>query len=146
MTAVELQSRLQPLLNLQVLQELTAKIILNDQAPLKDKKISEWEKGQRPDGTDIGHYRSKAYELYKYQLNPLAYGTVDLLLTRQTASTLFVHRGSQNGGFIFGMNDTHNLIGRYGKDILGLNKQWFDNRQSAFYRLQLIQEIQTQLR
>lgn len=116
-------------------------IVLNDRQSLKNEKIDEWSEGLRPDDTKIGTYRSKEYRRFKEILNPKANGYVDLLLTGQTASTLFPQKGSENSGFIFGMNDTHNLIGRYEKDILGLNQNWFVNRQKEVYLNKLIQEI-----
>ena len=117
-------------------------IVLNDKQSLKNEKIDEWLHGKRPDGTDIGIYQSKDYEIFKYKINPLAHGTIDLILTGQTASTLFPKKGSANGLFTFGMNDRHNLL-RFGKDILGLNQQWFVNRQKEVYVSKLMKEIKS---
>lgn len=116
-------------------------IVLNDRQSLKNEKIDEWQEGLRPDNSKIGTYRSKEYRKFKSILNPKAGGYVDLLLTGQTASSLFVHKGTQNGSFIFGMNDRYNLIGKYGKDILGLNQNWFINRQKEKYVSELMKEI-----
>lgn len=121
-------------------------IVLSDQKPLKEEKINEWEHGLRPDGNGIGTYSPTEmgydYADFKNKINPLAgFGNVDLLLTRQTARTLYVHKASKKGSFIFGMNDTHNLIGRYGIDIMGLNQDWFDKRQNDIYRLTLVYNI-----
>lgn len=140
-SAEQYQKRLQPLLNLSAVQSLTEKIVLRDKQALKNEKIDEWQEGERPDESKIGTYRNKNYRELKKVLNPKANGYVDLLLTGQTASTLFVHKGSEKGSFIFGMKDTHNLIGRYGKDIMGLNQTWFINRQKEVYLSKLIQEI-----
>ena len=106
--------------------------MLSDQEKLKEQKVNEWERGLRPDNKKIGEYRDPEYKAFKQQFNPLAGGYVDLLLTRQTSKTLFVRPYA--GGFIFNMNDTHNLVGRYGFDILGLNQKWFDERQKNIYK------------
>lgn len=117
-------------------------IILNDKQALKSEKINEWLHGQRPDGRDIGYYHNNEYGYYKFKLNPLAHGTIDLILTGKTASSLFIRKGSANGLFTFGMNDTNNLL-RFGKDILGLNQQWFVNRQKEVYLRKLVTEIKS---
>jgi hypothetical protein len=44
-------------------------------------------------------------------------------------------------GFLFNWNDEHNLVGRYGLDILGINQDWFDKRQKDIYRLTLTYQI-----
>jgi hypothetical protein len=36
------------------------------------------------------------------------------------------------------MNDQYNLVGKYGKDILGLNQETFEKRQADIYRYTLI--------
>jgi hypothetical protein len=126
------------------MEELVSVIVLKDNQELKKEKIDEWRHGKRPNDTDIGHYRSKAYEDFKYRLNPLAYGTADLILTGQTANSLFLHKGSQARGFIFGMKDRYNLLGEYGWDILGLNENTFFNRQQSVYVKALLQTIKTQ--
>lgn len=95
-----------------------------------------------PDNTDIGIYRSKDYEVFKYKLNPLAHGIVDLILTGQTASTLFVSKGVTNNlSYVFGMTDRYNLVAKYGADILGLNQNYWEQRQSTVYKSKLIEHI-----
>lgn len=115
-------------------------IILSDNATLKEEKINEWEQGLRPDNTKIGIYKDAEYAIFKDHINPRANGYVDLLLTRQTASSLFVVPNSV--GFTFKMNDRHNLIGKYGDAILGLNQDYFNQRQKDVYRLTLSVEMQ----
>lgn len=117
------------------------KIVLSDQKNLKEEKVNEWEQGLRPNNEKIGIYRDAEYAIFKDQINPRANGYVDLLLTRQTASTLFVHQGNSKSSFIFGMTDRYNLVGKYGRDILGLNQQWFDKRQNDIYRITLVYSI-----
>lgn len=121
-------------------------IVLSDQKPLKNEKINEFESGLRPNGERIGFYRDPEYAIFKQQLNPKADGTVDLLLSRRTASTLFVHKGNKNGSYTFGMTDTHNLVPKYGRDILGINQDWFEKRQNDIYRLTLVFNIKKQFK
>jgi len=142
----EYQKRLQPLLNLQKIQSIMDEIVLSDQKPLKEEKINEFEQGLRPNGERIGFYRNPEYAIFKQQLNPKADGTVDLLLSRRTASTLFVHKGNKKGSYIFGMTDTHNLVPKYGRDILGINQAWFEKRQNDIYRLTLVFNIKKQFK
>ena len=111
---------------------------MSDQKRLKEEKINEWEQGIRPDGDKIGTYRDPEYAIFKDSINPIANGYVDLLLTRQTANSLFVHRATQPREFIFGMNDRYNLVGKYGNDILGLNQETFEKRQADIYRYTFI--------
>ena len=115
-----------------------AEIVLSDQKRLKEEKINEWEQGIRPDGDKIGTYRDAEYAIFKDSINPIANGYVDLLLTRQTANSLFVHRANQPREFLFGMNDIYNLVGEYGLDILGLNQETFEKRQADIYRYTFI--------
>ena len=118
-------------------------IVLNDNKALKEEKIDEWELGLRPNNRLIGNYRDAEYAIFKERLNPIAMGHVDLLYTRQTANSLFVHKGNESGSFTFGMNDRYNLIGRYGIDIMGLNQGRFDYRQKNIYLKLLVQTIKS---
>lgn len=123
------------------MEQLVSEIVLSDQKTLKEEKVYEWEKGLRPNNTLIGNYRDPEYAIFKQQLNPLANGHVDLLYTRQTARSLFVQKGTKERGFIFGMNDVHNLVGRYGLYILGLNEETFLKRQNDIYKFTLVYKI-----
>lgn len=116
-------------------------IVISDQDKLKDQKINEFSKGERPNGKKIGEYRSAEYAIFKQQINPLANGYVDLLLTRQFSSKLFVRPFGK--GFMFNSRDkkTGSLIGKYGIDIMGLNQDWFTNRQKNIYKPVLDFEI-----
>jgi len=113
---------------------------LSDQKRLKEQKVNEWELGLRPNNNIIGEYRDPEYQEMKYFKNPRARGYVDLILTGQTASTLIV-KPYYNKAFLFSINDQHNLVGKYGLDILGINKDYWDNRQKDIYRYVLIQDI-----
>jgi hypothetical protein len=119
---------------------MVREIVLSDQKRLKEQKVNEWELGLRPNNNIIGEYRDPEYQEMKYFKNPRARGYVDLILTGQTASTLIV-KPYYNKAFLFSINDQHNLVGKYGLDILGINKDYWDNRQRDIYRYVLIQDI-----
>jgi len=136
------QQRLQPILNQSTMQNLVKEIILSDQERLKEQKIDEFEQGLRPDGSRIGRYRDENYRQIKLAQNPKADGYVDLLYTYRTARSLFVRPFRE--GYLFNWNDEHNLVGRYGLDILGINQDWFDKRQKDIYRLTLTYQIKKQ--
>lgn len=138
-SALQYQKRLQPILSQQTMKSLVSEIVLSDQQRLKEEKINEFELGLRPDGNIIGHYRDPEYRELKQYLNPKANGNVDLLYTYRTARSLFVR--PFESGFLFNWNDEHNLVGRYGLDILGLNQDWFNKRQKDIYRYTLIFNI-----
>ena len=109
--------------------EETRKIIQRDPQTIA-AKYKEFQRGDRPDGTAIGFYRNSGYGLFKRNLNPLAGGTVDLILTGSFTRGLFVE-SLGNSRYIFDSTDdkTDDLIGKYGQDIMGLN-------QGEWYRLQ----------
>lgn len=78
-------------------------------------------------------------------MNPLAgFGNVDLIYSGSFVSKLFLKSYSNNPrGYIFDSTDskTDNLVGKYGLDILGLNQEWFNKRQSEIYRYTLVYQI-----
>lgn len=116
-------------------------IVLSDQKALKEEKVSEFTKGEKPDGTKIGKYKDPEYAYFKNQINPVAgFGNVDLLLTRQFTGRMFVKPYAS--GFIFDSTDpkTPNLL-RYGYEIMGLNQDWFNQRQKDIYRIVLLHDI-----
>jgi len=118
--------------------------VLSDNQALKEQKINEFEFGQLPNGRKIGRYASEDYSEYKYLLNPLAgEGNVDLIVTGRFVNSFFVRNASTNGAFIFGAKDDNNLLGSYGKDILGINKRWWVNRQKEVYLKKLFAEIKS---
>jgi len=119
-----------------------SEIILNDQRSLKDEKIEEFSYGLRPDSTSIGRYRDKNYADLKRLMNPRAGGQIDFMFTGRTVSTIFVKQ-TRPKAYIFDWNDQHNLL-RFGPDILGINQQWWEERQSTDYRLKLIHVINQQ--
>lgn len=119
-------------------------IIEKDRRWLKETKINEFTFGLRPNYKKIGLYASDEYAHKKYLQNPLAgEGNVDLIKTGAFVNSLFVFRKSRNG-YLFDSSNTNkdNLIGKYGMDIMGLNKETFEERQKNIYRITLSYEIQ----
>lgn len=110
-----------------------AEIIQNDNQ-LKSEKIREFTKGQMPDGSLIGNYRSAEYAIDKYQMNPSADGHVDLMLTRAFVNHLFVEQVRPRA-FLFNSTDwkTNHLISKYTIDIMGINQKYWETRQKEVY-------------
>ena len=142
-SAKQYQSRLSPLLSQSKLKEIVTTIVLSDQERLKERKVNEFTQGERPNGEKIGEYSSSSigaeYAFFKNRINPLAgMGNVDLMLTRSFTNKMFVIQSGK--GYIFNSSDNKrgNLIAKYGTDIMGLNQDWFNNRQSEIYRITLL--------
>ena len=136
----ELKRRLQRL-NLQTLQNQTKEIILQDQEILRRKK-AELKAGIRPDGSIIGTYRSEEYRLFKIQMNPLAGGNVDLILTGSTKDKMYIV-ALENGEFTIESADPKwaDLVAKYGEEIKGINLEVFKGMQKSRHAPKLIQEM-----
>lgn len=119
---------------------------MSDKDRLKEQKINEFESGLRPNGKRIGGYQNGEYANEKNQMNPLAgFGNVDLIYSHSFTSKLFLKQYESNS-YIFNSTDnkTDNLIGKYGLDIMGLNQEWFNQRQKDIYKYTLIFQIKKQ--
>jgi len=138
----EARNRLQKL-TLPLLQGEVERIITTDDE-IKKEKVDEFRAGQLPDGSDIGFYRSDNYRLFKMELNPLAGGKVDLILTGAFTRGLFTERISKNK-YRFGSTDgkTEKLKSdsSYGPEIMGLNEETFLDLQRKKYAPMLIRRI-----
>ena len=140
-SAKQMNLRLSSIANLQWLQNQVQEIVIKDNQELRKEKIDEFKHGLRPDGRIIGLYHSKAYEAFKQTLNPLAGGKVDLILSQSFSNSMFVK--PFNKGYIFDASDskTDKLKGKYGLDIMGLNQEYFNERQKTVYKSILIGQI-----
>lgn len=109
---------------------------------LKKEKIKEFESGIRPNGNIIGRYRNPFYRDMKQRMNPNAGGNVDLILTGRFTQGLYLTSRFQRA-FIFESSDkkSANLKGKYGIDIMGLNEDFFLNKQKFEYAPLLVVEI-----
>lgn len=116
-------------------------IILSDEDILRKQKINELSKGERPNKDIIGEYRSSEYRMFKQSFNPLAGGTVDLILTGSFTRKMFLK--PTGNGFIFDSSDSKkgSLIGKYGLDIMSINQDWFNERQKNIYKFVLLVDI-----
>ena len=115
---------------------------MSDQKRIKEQKLNEFEYGLRPNGSIIGNYRDEEYKIMKYFRNPNAGGQVDLILTGRWSQSLKL-KHYYKSAFLFDapLEQEYNLVGRYGLDILGINQDWFEQRQRDIYRYVLIQDI-----
>jgi hypothetical protein len=116
------------------------KIVISDNQSLKQRKIDEFTVGELPDGSRIGTYKDAEYYFFKREINPFANGYVDLMLTRTFVNSMRVEPFT-SGTYLFKAIDPNNLTGRYGIDILGLNQQWFENRQKEIYIHPFLRQI-----
>lgn len=142
----ELKKRLKKV-TLPIAQSETAKIITKDPHILR-KKVDDFRRGLRPDGSIIGEYSDspmgQEYRLFKMSINPLAGGNVDLILTGSTARKLGVD-SLGNGVFAINSSDTKwdDLISKYGEDLKIIDPNTFINLQTDVYAPQLIQRIKS---
>lgn len=136
----ELKKRLQKVTH-KKLQKKVEEIILTD-LEIKDLKRLELKKGESPDGSLIGTYKSLNYELFKAKLNPLAGGTVDLILTGKFSNQLYV-KSLGNSQFQFDSLDDKApmLFQKYGQENRSLNKDTFNDLQRDKYAPKLIKHI-----
>lgn len=140
-SAKQMQQRLQQVANQTWLENQVHSIIQSDQEKLKQEKVNEFTKGERPNGRKIGEYRDPEYAIFKSHINPIGGGYVDLMLTRSFTNKMFLRKFGK--GYIFNSNDvkTGNLIGKYGLDIMSINQDWFNERQKNIYKYILLFDI-----
>lgn len=137
----ELLSRVERVTKLGVLQNETSKIITKDKNILNHKR-GELKSGKNADGSIIGTYKSERYELFKRQLNPLANGKVDLILTGSTKDKLEVlYLGNGTYKIVSTDKKWNSLIGKYGEKIQIINQKEFERLQTTVYAPLLIQSI-----
>lgn len=144
-SAQEMITRLQRIKE-QDLQKQMDNFVIQDRN-LKREKINELKKGQNPDGSKIGDYRSPGYARFKFGKNSLAgFGNVDLILTGAFSNSLFPTKISPSH-YIFGATDSKrfDLIDKYGYDIMGLNQNTFDEAQKKRYAPKIINYIKKRI-
>ena len=142
----ELKRRLKKV-SLEGLQIEMRNIITSD-PNVYDAKMYEFERGLTPDLDRIGVYRDVDYAVMKQQMNPLAGGDVDLILTGSFTSQLFIqYLGDSRYQFdsrdskapmLFSRNY---YLGVNGSVLRGLNKETFDDLQKKLYAPELIRHI-----
>ena len=116
--------------------------IMSDHRGLRERKIAEFEVGERPDGRKIGNYRDPEYAFFKMKINPRAGGYVDLLLSRSFVNQMNPLLRTPRHYLLNSQDEKQNkLIGQYGIDILSINQEWFEKRQKELYKFVLVQDI-----
>ena len=141
-SAKEMQKRVASIASTSWIKPKVNEMVENDQKALKERKINEFEFGLRPNNKKIGKYESQDYAFRKNMMNGLAgFGNVDLINTKYFSSSLFVL--SNSVGYIFDSPADYKdrLVTTYGRDILGLNQKWFNDRQQKVYAPILISDI-----
>lgn len=120
-------------------------LVLRD-PKLIQEKVKELKSGELPDGSRIGYYRNQAYRNYKKSLNPLASGTVDLILTGSFTRQLFVD-DIRPSLFRFDSRDDKSgmLESKYGRDIWGLSEARWREMEKA-YAVELVKFIKQKIR
>ena len=141
LTLKELKTKLDKL-TLPRIQKETEKIITKDPS-LINRKQWEFLHGEDPFGNDIGVYANEDYRLFKIQLNPLAGGKVDLILTGATKNAL---RIVPIGNREFYLESTDwkwdNLVDKYGERIRVISYDFFIKLQREIYAQKLIERMQ----
>lgn len=127
-----------------VISKTTEAIISEDTAVIA-RKQSEMKAGITPDGSPIGIYRPGPYRLFKMQLNPIAGGKVDWILTGATKNALRVVPLG-NGKFkiesadpkwaMLMANPNYNT-----EEMTGINKDVFRSLQQSKYGPMLNNEL-----
>ena len=127
------------------LQNEVSQIILSDKNIL-DRKRDELKAGVKPDGGDIGTYRSQSYSLFKQSRNPFAGGKVDLILTGAYERAIKV-LSLGNSKFTLRSSDSKrdDLIAKYGIENEGINETIWNKLQKFDYAPQLFKNIRSQL-
>ena len=144
MTPLELQQNLKKFTK-QGLENQVKEIILSDNKAVF-RKQDEMERGQNPDGSTIGTYSNspmgREYAIFKQQINPMAGGTVDLILTGSTRDKM---RIESLGNSKFTLNSSDNkwlgLKAKYGAQISGINTRYWNSLQKDYYAPELFNKI-----
>jgi hypothetical protein len=142
-SAAEYLRRIQTLTT-ERLEGFVDEIIISDTKTLTDEKIREFTYGEMPDGDKIGIYRDAEYAFFKKEINPLANGYVDLMLSRSFINGLHLDK-TRRKTYTFNSTDWKRdiLINKYGIDIMGLNYDYWINRQKDIYKIPFVQMIKT---
>ena len=91
-------------------------------------------------------YENRDYSLYKSQLNPLAGGSVDLIVTGQFVDAMYLLKPKQ-GKYLFGNTDKKRNILKlmYGDNIFVLNQKVFEKFQRDIIAPRFIRKIKQKI-
>lgn len=120
-------------------------ILITSDPKLKEEKINEFRKGDRPNGSEIGTYRSYNYSLFKASINPLAGGYVDLILTGSFTNKLFIQKRGNEYLFYSTDSKSDDLFNKYGNDLRGINQLVFERAQKERYAPDLVKLIKNRI-
>lgn len=139
------QQRLQPMLSITTLQNLSEVEIRKEEQAIKGLKEQDFLEGDIYGNGTEASYRSKNYEIYKSRLNPLAGGAVDLIVTGQFVDAMYLLKQKQ-GKYMFGNTDRKRNILKemYGENIFGLNQNVFSKFQKDIIAPRFIRAIKEQ--
>lgn len=100
---------------------------------LLELKVNELKRGENSEGGRIGYYRNPNYRLFKSQINPLASGTVDLILTGSFTRGLFIEERGGRFQFDSADNKADELFSRYDY-IRGIQEDTFIRWENNYLR------------
>lgn len=146
-SAKQYQQRLQPLLSIVTLREIADEEIQKEEQTIKGLKEQDFLEGDiYGDGKTLVQYRSRNYENFKSRINPLAGGTVDLIVTGKFVNAMYLLNPKQ-GKYLFGNRDRKRniLVEIYGDNIFGLNQNVFTKFQKDIIAPRFIRRIKEKL-
>ena len=129
-------------ITLPIIQKNVEEMVVADKEILKRKK-AELKAGVNPDGSLIGSYASESYALFKQNLNPIAQGNVDLILTGESIDGAKVESlGKGKFKVDIPLYHEREIIRDYGEQVEGINEKVFIGYQKRRYAPRLIKRMQ----
>jgi hypothetical protein len=121
---------MKPLLSIQRLRNEVNELLIKDESNLKELKKQDFLKGDIHGDNSLHKYGSLSYEAFKSEMNPIAGGSVDLILTGAFVESAYLLKPNQNK-YLFGFTDGKSsaLTKKYGTKIKGLNQGVFNKYQ-----------------
>ena len=140
-SVAEYQRRLKRVTNLSLLQGLVEEELIKDESTLKRLKEQDFLQGDIYGNDTNVAYRSRGYELFKASINPIAGGSVDLILTGDFVNAMFLLKGNK-GVYKFGNKDKkRNILQQKYGDVFGLNQQVFNKYQKEIIAPRFLNKI-----
>ena len=140
-SVAEYQRRLKRVTNLSLLQGLVEEELIKDETTLKRLKEQDFLQGDIYGNDTNVAYRSRGYELFKASINPIAGGSVDLILTGDFVDAMFLLKGNK-GVYKFGNKDKkRNILQQKYGDVFGLNQQVFNKYQKEIIAPRFLNKI-----
>jgi len=143
-SAKQYQKNLQSVMKISFLRELVNEELIKDEATLKNLKEQDFLEGDiYGDGTRQV-YENRDYSLFKERLNPLAGGSVDLIVTGAFVDAMYLLKPRGNK-YRFGNRDKKRNILKlmYGDNIFGLNQAVFAKYQKEIIAPRFIRKLKS---